>query len=660
MTLPPEARIQSRIFTLLCGVVIVAALYFARGILLPFALAILLSFLLAPIVNRLEDWRLGRIPAVVIAVGIAFTSIAILGYVMAVQFYDLADQLPNHKNRILEKAETFQSSGEGVMARLSATFHEVQAKLLENDEESQPDAGELLDEAAGANAPSMAASGEEQSLSESLEELAEKGQPVPVELVNRLSAGEVAQNVLGPVLAPLGTLVIVIVFVIFILIEREDLRNRFVYLVGAKQLSNTTQAIDDAAYRVSRYLLMQLIINSIYGLVIAIGLFLIGLPNALLWGFLATVMRFVPYVGPWIAAIFPVALSLAVFEGWTRPLMVAGLFVVNELISNNVFEPWLYGSSTGISTIGIIISAVFWTWLWGPVGLVLATPLTVCLSVIGRYVPQFAFINTLLSDDEVLPAHLRLYQRLLAMDPEEGYDVAEEHFKANSLVSLYDTVILPALRLAEHDRHQGMLDESKERFVLQAVRDMVEEFGSQASAASPNGDGVKVVDKTASAPTAKILCVPARDEADELAGMMLAQLLALRGFDAEVLSTKSLASEAVQEVRDHQASVVCVSALPPFAATHARYITKRLRPHFPDLRIVVGLWQTNAHSKKAEERLLAAGVDRFVTALADAVEYMVQIAASAHVREADNEAEQVVASSSSVQRAALPQERVNR
>ena len=645
MTLPPEARIQSRIFTLLCGVLIVAALYFARGILLPFALAILLSFLLAPIVTRLEHWRLGRIPAVVVTVGIAFTGIAILGYVMAVQFYDLAAQLPKHKNRIIEKAELFQSSGEGVLARLSATFREVQEKLLEDDE-STSDAGEQLDESADTQSPEMAASGEEQSLSESLEELAEKGQPVPVELVNRLTAGEVAQNVLGPVLAPLGTLVIVIVFVIFILIEREDLRNRFVYLVGAKQLSNTTQAIDDAAYRVSRYLLMQLIINSLYGLVIAIGLFAIGLPNALLWGFLATVLRFIPYVGPWIAAIFPVALSLAVFDGWTRPLMVAGLFVVNELISNNVFEPWLYGSSTGISTIGIIISAVFWTWLWGPVGLVLATPLTVCLSVIGRYVPQFAFINTLLSDDEVLPAHLRLYQRLLAMDPEEGYEVAEDHFKATSLVSLYDTVILPALRLAEHDRHQGMLDEPKERFILQAVRDMVEEFGSQASAASPNGDGVKVVDKTASAPTAKILCVPARDEADELAGTMLAQLLALRGFDAEVLSTKSLASEAVQEVRDHQASVVCVSALPPFAATHARYITKRLRPHFPDLRIVVGLWQTNAHSKKAEERLLAAGVDRFVTALADAVEYMVQIAASAHVVKADNEAEPVAATSS--------------
>ena len=644
MTLPPEARIQSRIFTLLCGVLIVAALYFARGILLPFALAILLSFLLAPIVTRLEHWRLGRIPAVVIAVGIAFTSIAILGYVMAVQFYDLADQLPNHKNRILEKAELFQSSGEGVLARLSKTFREVQEEISEDTDETTLNVGEQLDESADTQAP---ASGEDQSLSESLEERAEKGQPLPVELVNRMTAGEVAQNVLGPVLAPLGTLVIVIVFVIFILIEREDLRNRFVYLVGAKQLSNTTQAIDDAAYRVSRYLLMQLIINSIYGLVIAIGLFAIGLPNALLWGFLATVMRFVPYVGPWIAAIFPVALSLAVFEGWTRPLMVAGLFVVNELVSNNVFEPWLYGASTGISTIGIIISAVFWTWLWGPVGLVLATPLTVCLSVIGRYVPQFAFINTLLSDDEVLPAHLRLYQRLLAMDPEEAYEVAEEHFKANSLVSLYDTVILPALRLAEHDRHQGMLDESKERFVLQAVRDMVEEFGSQASAASPNGDGGKVVDKTASAPTAKILCVPARDEADELAGTMLAQLLALRGFEAEVLSTKSLASEAVQEVRDHQASVVCVSALPPFAATHARYITKRLRPHFPDLRIVVGLWQTNTHSKKAEERLLAAGVDRFVTALADAVEYIVQIAVSAQVRDADHEAEPVTAATSS-------------
>lgn len=633
MNLPSEARIQSRTFTLLCGVTIVAALYFARGILLPIALAILLSFLLTPIVNRLEGWRLGRIPSVILTVACAFTGIAVLGYVMVVQCYDLAYQLPNHQREILKKARTLQSSGEGVIARLTATFRYVEEGLDDEKKETET-GGEAESGAAERGAPGNDASTRENSLVQSLEDLSQKGKAVPVEIVDSMTAREIAQSVLGPLLAPVGTFLIVIIFVVFILLAREDLRNRFIYMVGAKQLSTTTQAIDDAAYRVSRYLRMQLIINSIYGLVIAIGLLLIGLPNAMLWGLLATVLRFAPYVGPWIAAILPIALSLAVFPNWSGPLMVAGLFAVNELISNNVFEPWLYGTSTGISTIGIVISAVFWTWIWGPVGLVLATPLTVCLTVIGRYVPQFGFINTLISDEEVLPAHLRLYQRLLAMDPEEGYEVAEEHLKNHSLGSLYDNVILPALRLAEQDRHQDTLDETKERFILRAIREMVEELGAQDHVAAHRGEGAKPSAPRTQSTKSGILCLPARDEADEIAGIMLAQLLATRGFEAQVVSTKSLASEAVEQVREHEPEVVCISALPPFAATHARYIAKRLRPQFPEMRIVVGLWQTNPHSKKAEERLLASGIDRFVTSLADAEQYMVEIAGAARGREA--------------------------
>jgi predicted PurR-regulated permease PerM len=624
MTFPSEARIQARTFNLLCGVVIVAALYFARAILLPIALAILLSFLLAPIVNRLEGWRLGRIPSVIIAVAIAFAGIVVIGYVMLVQFYDLAYELPKHRDRILEKAQTFQTSGSGVIARLTSTFKYVQERLSEEENDARQDAEDQVD----SEPPSIVGEAVEKSLSESLEELAKEGEAVPVEIVDPLTAREIAQNVLGPLLAPAGTVLIVVVFVIFILLAREDLRNRFIYMIGAKQLSATTQAIDDAAYRVSRYLLMQLIINSIYGLVIAVGLYLIGLPNALLWGMLTTGLRFAPYIGPWLGAILPIALSLAVFDGWTGPLMVAGLFIVNELISNNVFEPWLYGTSTGISTIGIVISAVFWTWLWGPVGLVLATPLTVCLSVLGRYVPQFAFINTMLSDEEVLPPHLRLYQRLLAMDPDEAYDIAEEHLKTNSVASLYDNLMLPALRLAEEDRHHGRSDDRKERFILQSMRDMVEEFGKQTC-----GDASPRHDRHASTSDGGILCLPARDEADEVVGMMLAQMLAARGFRARVVSTKSLASEALEQVREHHAEVACISALPPFAATHARYLAKRLRPQFPELRIVVGLWQTNQHSKKAEERLLATGIDRFVTSLSEAVEYMAQVAGTAQERE---------------------------
>src|SRR5690606_7062319 len=252
-----------------------------------------------------------------------------------------------------------------------------------------------------------------------------------------------------------------IVFVIFMLIQREDLRDRMLRLIGPGRLIATTQAIDDAAHRVSRYLLIQWMVNATYGTAAAIGLYVIGLPNALLWGVLATLLRFIPYVGPWIGASMPIALSLAAFDDWTRPLVVAGMFIVLELLSNNLMEPWLYGMGTGVSPVAIIASAVFWTWLWGPIGLVLATPLTVCLVVVGLYVPRLEFLNILLSDQPGLPPQARVYQRLLAMDQEEVFQIADEYLKERSLLDLYEYVLLPALSMAEHDRHHGILDQAR-------------------------------------------------------------------------------------------------------------------------------------------------------------------------------------------------------
>jgi methanogenic corrinoid protein MtbC1 len=345
---------------------------------------------------------------------------------------------------------------------------------------------------------------------------------------------------------------------------------------------------------------------------------------------LTAVMRFVPYVGPWIAATLPIALSLAVFEGWMQPILVLALFIVNELISNNVIEPWLYGSSTGISTMGILVSAVFWTWLWGPVGLIMATPLTVCLTVIGRYVPQLAFLNTLLSDEEVLPPEARFYQRLLALDPEEAADVAEEYLQENSLESLYDRVLLPALSLAEEDRHHGDLDEEKQRFILTTMRELVDELGAKAKlvadAAQEVGDSSPPAASVS--PESSVLCLPARDEADEIAGAMLAQLLEAKGVHVLLLSAQSLSGEMVSQVSEQEAAVVCVSALPPLAATHARYLCKRLRPKFPTLKIVVGLWQTGGSTKKAQARLVEIGIDQFATTLAEATQHLVQIVGS--------------------------------
>ena len=607
-----EAADNDRSGKLISAAVVGGALYVARDILLPFALSILLSFLLAPLVERLEKWKFGRIPAVLAVVALAFIGFAALAFVMAQQVYDLAYKLPDYTENIVAKVQAFQSDETGVLDRVRGSVEEMRSKLS-----IVPESLKEPDGSTGSNDP-LKDPEAEGSMLEPGRDVTEP--PVRVELVESISARQVAQRILQPMISPLASAGMVIVFVVFMLLKREDLRNRVIRLVGGTRLNVTTQALDEAASRVSRYLLMQLIINAAYGLVICVGLLFIGLPNAFLWGTLTAVLRFLPYIGPWIAAIMPVAISLAVFDSWLQPALVIVLFIVNELISNNVIEPWLYGASTGISTIGILASAVFWTWLWGPLGLVMATPLTVCLTVVGRYVPQLAFFNTLLSEQDALPPASRFYQRLLAMDPEEATEVAEDYLAANSLTELYDSVLLPALTLAERDRHEGLLADAKQRLILQTTREIIDDVGKRVDEAASTGTTINSSAGDARALTnRRVLCLPARDEADEIAGLMLVQLLGQRGVAARVVSTKTLSGEMIEQVSAEQSSVVCVSALPPFAATHARYLSKRLRPRFPQLKLVVGLWQETELTTKTQDRLIATGINRLVTSLSEAV-----------------------------------------
>ena len=602
-------RREARAFTLLCCVAVIIALYLAREILLPFALAILLSFLLAPVATRLERWKFPRLLAILLVVGICFSGLGILGSIVVNELYEVADRLPEYRANILNKVEVFRSDGGGVFGKVTDVVEDVReaATPADSDQETPE--------------PSSSADAEQ------------RARPVLVEVVDRVSVTEITRRALGPILSPLGMIAIVIVLVVFMLLKREDLRNRLIHLIGAKQLNVTTQALDDAGSRLGRYLGMQLLINSAYGVVIAVGLYFIGLPNPLLWGALTTVLRFVPFVGPWIAAVLPIAISLAIFDGWTRPVLVLSLFLLNELVSNNVLEPWLYGTSTGISSMGILVSAAFWTWLWGPVGLVMATPLTVCLTTLGRYVPQLAFLNTLLSDQEALSPDERLYQRLLASDPEDAVEVAEDYLEQNSLAALYDAVLLPALSLAEQDRHGGALDEFKQRLVLDTIRELVDDLGARAARDAVAEQESDRADATAAtivtAQDVAVMCLPARDEADEIAGIMLAQLLEARGVRVLTLPAKATISEVLAEVAAQSAGVVCVSALPPFAAMHAHYLCKRLRRTFPEARIVVGIWHPVGSTKKAEGRLAATGIDKFVTTLADATEQLATMA-SAH------------------------------
>ena len=371
---------------------------------------------------------------------------------------------------------------------------------------------------------------------------------------------QVFGGMFGTLLEVLGTTGIVIVLVVFFLIRREDLRDRFIHLVGKGQVTVTTQMLEDAGTRVSRYLSMLFLINVTFGISVGIGLYLIGVPNAILWGILAAALRFIPYIGPWIAAAMPIGLSMAISTGWVATILTVVLFVVLELFNNNVLEPWLYGKNTGVSAVAVLVAAVFWTWLWGPVGLLLATPLTVCLLVVGKHVPQLSFLDILLGNEPVFEPKKRIYQRLLAGDQEEAAELFEDYLEHKPLVEVYDTVLIPALALAETHWHRGELDEGKHKFILQSLKEMIQDRGERqqemqakedaADAQEADGDSSRA-DETDSSRLC-ILCLPARNEADEIAAMMLAQVLETAGCLVQAVSVTSLASEMVDLVEQRK------------------------------------------------------------------------------------------------------------
>jgi hypothetical protein len=428
----------------------------------------------------------------------------------------------------------------------------------------------------------------------------------------------------GTLLEVLGTAGIVIVLVVFFLIRREDLRDRFIHLVGKGHVTVTIQMLEDAGKRVSRYLSMLFLINVTFGISVGIGLYLIGVPNAILWGILAAALRFIPYIGPWIAAAMPIGLSLAISTGWGAPILTVGLFVVLELFSNNVMEPWLYGKNTGVSAVAVLIAAVFWMWLWGPVGLLLATPLTVCLLVVGKYVPQLSFLDILLGTEPVFEPRTRVYQRILAGDQDEAAELIAGYLEHRPLVEVYDTVLIPALALAETHLQLGELNEGKHKFIMESLKEMIQDRGERqqemqakedtADAPEVGGDSSNV-DETNSSRFC-ILSLPARSEADEIAAMMLAQVLETKGCDVQSISVMSLAGDDLAD--QNSADVICVSATPPAAVMHARYLCKRLRGRLPEVKLVVGLWDAQGDLNKARERIGCGAI--VVATLADAQE----------------------------------------
>ncbi len=579
-------------------VLIIASLYWAQAVLIPIALAIMLTFLLSPVAGALERIALGRLPSVIFIVVLTFSLLGGIGWIVTLQFGSLANELPTYRKNIRQKITDIREAGKGgALEKVQKTAEDVKEEFQKKDEPA-------------------------------------KAQEKPREVVVKAEESSTFWPIplaVGPMVERFTGAGFVIVLVIFMLIQREDLRNRLIRLIGYGRLTVTTRALEEAGDRISRYLLMQTIINSSFGLAVGLALYLIGVPYAVLWGFFAAALRFIPYVGPFAAAIMPSALSLAVFEGWLWPILVVGIFVVLQLSCNMVVEPLLYSESAGVSWVGLLVAVAFWTWLWGPVGLVLATPLTVCVVVLGKYVPGMDFIGVLISDQPAMKSNISYYQRLLAMDQAEAAEIVEEHLKSHPVEQIYDDVLLPALSYAKRDCELGRLTENDQQFVFQATREILDDLNSlkpEISSKPLNSAAAATIDENtpATSPKVRIIGCPARDEADELALQMFRQLLDSTRYDIELMAEETLTSEVVALAAEKSPALICIASLPPGGLAQTRYLCKRLRARLPGVKIVVGRW--GRESEDSSTVLVSAGADRIGTTLIetrDQMDHLIQI-----------------------------------
>jgi predicted PurR-regulated permease PerM len=605
-------------------------LYFGREIIIPIALAILLSFVLAPVVGLLQRIRVPRGLAVVSVVILAFALIFALGSLLASQLTQLAGDLPRYQSTISEKIQLFRdtTAGRGTLERASGMLKDL-SKELDKPKEAAPPLAAGTSLTPKTSAPLT---------------------PVPVEVLQPdPGALESLQSLISPLLHPLATTGIIIIFVIFILLQREDLRNRLIRLAGSHDLQRTTAALDDAAARLSRLFLIQLFLNGTFGVVIGAGLWLIGIPSAILWGIFAAVLRFVPYIGAVIAAAFPLALAVAVDPSWSMLLWTLALFLVVEPVVGHVIEPMVYGHSTGLSPVAVVASATFWTALWGPIGLVLATPLTVCLVVLGRHVERLEFLDIMFGDRPALSPPEIFYQRMLAGDPTEAAEKAEEFLKERSLSSYYDEVALKGLQLAQADAERGALDLERLTKIRDTVREFTNDLSDQDDRAPPKvsattdaeaASAVESVAKDApyeNLPTVSkedlppdwqgehpVLCVAGRSLVDEAAAIMLGQLSTAHGLAARVEGAEALSTTNVFRLETTGVAIVCLIYMDAASPAHMRYSVRRLRRKLPKATIILGCWIKDIEPAALEQLREGAKADLAAASLGEAVKLCIE------------------------------------
>lgn len=609
--------------TLIVAAILVAILYVGAPILQPLVIAGLLAFILSPVIRRLRNWGLWRVPAVLLTVLSALAVLVLVSTTIVVQITQLADELPKYQTNLGEKMRALGGSSltSSALNRASASLKDLEKQI------SRPQEG-------GA------------------------AKPLPVEVHQPEPRGiEALIAIVKPLIGPLATTGLVVLFLFFILLQREDIRDRFIRLAGSSDIQRATIGLNDAAHRLSRFFLAQALLNMSFGLVIGLGLWAIGIPNPALWGILAAIMRFVPYIGGFIAAFFPVLLATAIDPGWTMVALTVSLFLVTEPLAGHVAEPILYGQHTGLSPVAIVLATLFWTMLWGPIGLLLATPLTVCLVVLGTHIEGLRFIEILLGDEPALEPEERFYQRVLAGDANEAADQAEQRLKEVALSDYYDDVPMKALLLAQFDAAHGKLSRDKQVEIRDTIEEIVEDLDEFADETpkpkkskagnketvedegrEADKDGTNVGDAAVPAipvlsrsqlPDAwqlpyPVLCVPSRSALDESACLMLAQLLEKHGLGAWVQPFADIATPKSMRVAMTEAPVVFLSY---FGTTSkpapVRYLVRRLRRLMPNAKFIVGFWMLGDDRKKVDEWTKAVGADHGVTSLREATAVIV-------------------------------------
>ena len=561
---------------------IIAFMYLAAEVLKPLALAILLSFALVPISRMLERLKVPRVLAVVLTVLIVMGGLGVIGYEVGQQLTSLANKLPEYKDNIQRKIDGMKPVQSTTIARVQEVVGDVSKSLAPKPREGVQEVRVVTDPDFGAEISKIA----------------------------------------GPYIAGLGEAFIILILLLFLMINRENMSDRLIRVFGHGKISLTTRTIEEVGRRISKYLVMFATVNSTFGLIVGLGLWAIGVKYALLWGFLAGFLRFIPYAGAATAFVLPLLFSIATLgpdETWSKPIMVVALYGVLELAANMFLEPMIYGKTTGVSALALLVSAMFWTWLWGGVGLLLSTPLTVCLAVLGKYVPSLGFFATFLREEVDLEPGVRFYQRLLAMDQDGASVVIDSVLKKHPRAEVFDKVLVPTLSMAERDYAKGDIDDLEQAFILRVVSDVLEDLEGEPendlaslSTAKEEVEKSELTKKVKKGPLdpkveplapLKVLAFPANDATDAFVLKLLAHLLEPSGLSIDIVDQVETPLKVVERITAEAPDLVLISHLPPDGLTAARYLVRRIKARNPQMTVIVARWDEARDAASAAERL---------------------------------------------------------